>query len=248
MSNLAERVQRVRLLLETLNDPYPTPRGALEPDAGPSASRYVPCETCREQGWVRRRQRRYVLCLACDGVGWRRRERDDVEWDAYLELPLDEAAELPREPTRRTLPPPGDGEPPYAWERMQRTYERHGSYRQLRVQLERLSYRQPRRYRLVRAVLVDHEPRLLDEVAALELELGVVTIALGMRGVRVPGWLIERSAAAERRSTVGELAAQGLRAGEIARILGMTKEAVRRKLATAERRRIQRAGAPARAA
>lgn len=246
MPDLAERVQRVRLLLETLNDPYPTPRGALEPDAGPAPSRYVPCETCREQGWIKRRQRAYVLCLVCGGVGWRRRQHGDVEWDAYLDLPLAEAAELPREtPPRAPVP---EDDPPYAWERMQRAYERHGSYRQLRRQLERLAYRQPRRHRLVRAVLVDHEPRRLDPAAALELELGVVTLALWMRSVRVPGWLIERSAAAERRSTVAELASQGLQAGEIARALGMTKKAVRRKLASAERRRMLAAGAPARAA
>lgn len=247
MPSLSDRVQRVRLLLETLNDPYPTPRGALEPDSGPAASRYVPCETCREQGWVRVRQRAYVLCLACDGRGWRRREHGDVEWDAYLGMTLADAAELPREPTRRS-PLPAEADPPYAWERMQRAYERHGSYRELRARLEQLSLSHPYRHRLVRAVLVDGEPRVLDAAAERELELGVIHLALRMRSVRVPTWLIERSAAAERRSSVEELAAQGLRAGEIARILGMTKKAVRRKLTTAERRKMQVAGAPARAA
>jgi len=230
----------VRLLLETLNDPYPTPRGALEPDSGPAASHYVPCEHCREQGWVKQRARMYVLCLVCDGRGWRRREHDDEEWDAYLGMTLADAAELPREPDMKSRLHVQEDDPPYAWERLQRTYERHGSYRALRIQLDRLRAHHPPRHHLVRTVLVEHEPRRLDELAALELELGVVTLALWMPRVRVPTWLIERSAAAERRSTVAELAAQGLRAGEIARILGMTKKAVRRKM--------QGAGAPARAA
>lgn len=246
MPDLAERVQRVRLLLVTLNDPYPTPRGALEPDAGPAPSRYVPCETCRERGVIRRR-RGWALCLVCDGVGWRRREHDDLEWDAYLEMPLVDAVDLPREPSRRTLEP-ADGEPAYAWERMQRVYDRHGSYRELRRRLEQLSSSHPYRHRLVVAVLVNGEALVLDSAAEVELELGVVVLALRMRSVRVPSWLIERSAAAERRSTVAELAAQGHRAGEIARALGMTKKAVRRKLAAAERRKIRVAGAPARAA
>src|SRR5262245_44112657 len=47
---LPERVVRVRLLLETLNDPYPTPRSALATEAGPAPSAYVPCEACQGRG------------------------------------------------------------------------------------------------------------------------------------------------------------------------------------------------------
>lgn len=224
--DLADRVQRVRLLLDTLNDPYPTPHSSLEPDSGPTASRYVPCETCRRQGWVRRRKQE-VLCLGCDGHGWRRRERGDVEWDAYLELPLDVAGELPREPMPARIPP--EGEPPFLWERLQRTYDRHGSYRALRRRLDELAVDHPQRHRLVRVVLVDHEPRRLDARAALELELGVVYLALRMRSVRVPTWLWERSAAADNRS-IEQLAALGFKPGRIAQTLGISRERVKRTL------------------
>src|SRR5215831_16765105 len=77
---LSERVQSVRLLLVTLNDPYPRPRSLLVPDSGPAASRYVPCETCRQTGEVRVRGG-WALCLACDGVGWKRREHGERPWD-----------------------------------------------------------------------------------------------------------------------------------------------------------------------
>lgn len=224
--DLADRVQRVRLLLDTLNDPYPTPRSALEPDSGPAASRYVPCETCRRQGWLRRRKREF-LCLACDGRGWRRRAHDDEPWDAYLELKLLDAADLPREPGRASLPV--EGEPPFAWERLQRAYDRHGSYKELRRQLEVLARTHPERHRLVRAVLVDHEPRRLDAGNALQLELGVVSLALRMRSVRVPMWLWERSSALENRS-IESLAAVGMKPGKIAATLGVSRERVKRTL------------------
>jgi len=232
MPDLAQRVQHVRLLLETLNDPYPTPHGALEPDSGPAASRYVPCETCRRTGSVKWR-RAWRLCLGCDGVGWRRRTRaDSVEWDAYIELPIAEAMQLPvaAPPRRRIEASLTPSEPPYAWEMQRRVYDRYGSYGELRKALSWLALEAPLRYRLVRLVHVDHELLELGRGHRRELELGVVAVTLRMKTVRVPPWLIERSAAAERRESLEGLAAAGLGAGEIARRLGVSKETVRRRL------------------
>lgn len=239
---LAERAQRVRLLLESLNDPYPTPRGALRPDSGPAPSRYIPCETCRSTGRVRARGG-FVVCLVCDGRGEHRRARGAPAWDAYLRLPLAEAAELPREPSPARLMP-GDDDA-YPWERAKKVHERHGSYAELRRQLSWLARAYPRRYRLVQICLVEHQARELSPSAKLELELGVVALALRMRSPRVPGWLLERSAAAERRHTLAGLAALGLQAGEIARTLGMRKRTVQRRLKELDSRV---AGAPVRAA
>lgn len=218
---------RVRLLLETLNDPYPTPRGALVADHGPAPSRYVPCETCQGRGELRARGG-WALCLICDGRGWKRREREP-EWDAYVGLPLIEAAALPRESSTKLPLPEEVRESSYGWERLRQTYDRHGSYKAVRVQLDWLSITAPQRGRLVRAVLVDHEPVTLVPVMRVELDLGVVMIAQRIPRVRVPPWLIERTAA-DRRATVESLAAEGMTAGEIARRLGTSKEAVRRKL------------------
>jgi hypothetical protein len=228
MADLAERVVRVRLLLETLNDPYPTPRGALVSDPGPAPSRYVPCETCKRRGELRMRGG-WALCLVCDGRGWKRRE-DEPAWDAYVELPLVEAAALPREPATKLQLPEQIREETYGWERLRQTYDRHGSYKAIRVQLDWLSLVAPLRFRLVRTVLVDHEPRHLDIGMRVQLDLGVVMIARRIPHVRVPPWLIEESAAARRRDTIEALAADGFTAGQIARRLGVTKETVRRKL------------------
>lgn len=243
--DLADRVQRVRLLLVTLNDPYPTPRGALEPDSGPAASRYVPCETCRSRGEVRTRGG-WSLCLVCDGEGWKRRE-DEPAWDAYVELPLVEAVALPAVTVVRAAPPPEVEAQTYGWERARRAYDRHGSYRQLRLQLDWLALVDARRHRLVRSVLVDQEPRVLTPVMQTQLDLGVVMIARRMPTVKVPPWLIERTAAEEQRETIAELAASGMSAAVIARRLGISKESARRKL---KRKGVgsRAAGAPARAA
>lgn len=234
MLSLAERAQRVYLLLDTLNDPYPTPRGSIEPGSGPAPSSYVPCETCRRRGEVRNR-RGWVLCLVCDGTGWKRRE-SEPPWDAYVELPLDEANELPRATTPPRLGETGDrGE---AWEALRARYDRHGSYRELRRQLDWLSLVHPRRYLLVRRLLVDHEPRSIDRATGVELRIGVVLIARRMPTVRVPGWLIEKGNERENRTIEG-LAAAGMTPGQIARALGLSRESVKRKL----RKKKQRLGA-----
>ena len=228
MSGLAERVEQVRLLLITMNDPYPQPRSALAPDAGPAPSRYVPCETCRETGWARARGG-WMLCLICDGRGWKRRE-DEPEWDAYLSLPLQEAAQLPRESRGGHSPTAEVQEKTYGWERLLRAYDRHGSYERIRRELERLSRTHPRRHRLINRMLVLGEPRELSPASQLELELGVITIALRVGRVRVPPWLIERTSADERRSTIAGLLADGYSPAQISRRLGVSKRVVQRKL------------------
>lgn len=228
MSELAERVERVRLLLATLHDPYPQPRSALVPDAGPAPSRYVPCESCLRRGEVRVRSG-WMLCLVCDGRGWKRRE-DEPEWDAYLELPLVEAAQLPR-PTvgRRPLDPELEAET-YGWERLLASYDKHGSYAAIRQGLSWLSEVNPNRFQLVSRVHVLRHELELSPAAALELELGVVMLTLRVGRVRVPPWLIERTAADERRASVLALAADGYTPGQIARRLGLPKRVVQRKL------------------
>jgi len=171
----------------------------------------------------------WQLCLLCDGRGWRRRQAGDEEWDAYVELPVAEAVQLPV-PIKPKAPPPVGVEESYAWERDLARYDRHGSYGELRLQLDRLGLVRPRRYWLVRTMLVEHDERGLYAGEQLQLDLGVVQLALWMRTLKVPGWLIERTKADERRETLDELAAAGLRAGEIARLLGVPKETIVRRL------------------
>jgi hypothetical protein len=246
VTELLDRVARVRLLLETLNDPYPTPRGALRSDSGPAASRYVPCETCRTRGWVKNRGG-LLLCLICDGVGWKRREPGEVEWDAYVRLPVAKAVELPTMPGGRVVEDDSVVTASYAWERARATHDRHGSYKEVRLRLDQLSRSQPWRHRLVRAVLVDKEPRSLSPADEMQLTLGVAWIALRMRSIRVPPWIMERSAAAERRETLGALMRDGFPASEIARRTGISRKAARRKMRRLSAVHSGRAGVPFRA-
>jgi hypothetical protein len=227
MLPLAERARRVRLLLETLNDPYPAPRGALRSDSGPAASRYVPCETCRARGDVRAKGG-WIMCLVCDGAGWKRRE-SEPPWDAYIGLPLEVANELPRALSPARLEPDGESDA-YPGQSKREVYDRAGSYSAVRANLDWLSLTDRYRYLLVRRILVDHEPYLVDRATGMHLEIGVVSIARRMPRVRVPWWLMERLEGVGRRATIAELAAQGLTAGQIARHLGVSKKAVGRKV------------------
>ena len=245
MSDLAERVTSVRLLLRTLNDPYPRPHGALRSDSGPAASRWEPCESCQQRGWIKTRGR-WILCFVCDGRGWRRRRARDQAWDAYLEMPVEEAVTLPVMATSpqarlQRLQDEADEREgrldrlAYGWERVLASYERHGSYRELRRQLTWLAAHHPRRYRLVRTVLVDDEPRRLSPEDRVHLDLGVLAIAMRMRSVRVPRWLVEHDAA-RTNDSIASLAAEGMSPGTIARRLGITKEKVRRVLRQRQQR------------
>ena len=227
MPELAALVHDVRLLLETLNDPYPTPRSALEPDSGPAASKYVPCETCRSLGQVRARGG-WVLCLVCDGTGEKLRE-SEPEWDAYLCMPLVEAMQLPVASMAKTSTRVDIAASTFAWERAKTTLDRHGSYEAIRQQLRWLRGVAPRRHHLVTFVLVEHEPYALSELDAVELDLGVLMIALRVGVVRVPPWLVERGAA-RRQETIASLAAEGLTPGQIARRLGLSRKSVQRKI------------------
>lgn len=228
---LEERVARVGLLLASLDDAYPRPQGALKTDPGPSPSRYVPCETCRQRGEVRAAGG-WKACLVCDGSGWKRRT-DEQPYDAYIGLPIEVALELPTELPR--VVPEVVAVETYGWERARARQDQLGSYAELRRQLDWLSIVNPRRCHLV-LVRRDHP----------EAQLGVVAIALRMRRVKVPYWLLERDESHRRNDTIDDLAAAGMRAGEIARRLGMTKAAVRRKL---KRKAVgsEPAGIPARA-
>lgn len=223
--DIAEQVQRVTLLLQTLNDPYPTPRIAVVPETGPAPSRYVPCETCMRRGEVRVRAG-WMLCLVCDGTGWKRRAGEPA-WDAYLEMPLDEAVRLPR-----AAPGPSSqrSEDAFGWERLRRRYDAAGSYAAVRRQLRWLQTVEPRRHRLVIAVHVEHEPRVLSREAERDLNLGVLALALRLGKVRVPRWLVEQSDAEHRRHDIVSLAAEGMTPGQIARMLGLTKKVVQRRL------------------
>lgn len=183
-----------------------------------------------------RKRSGWALCLLCDGTGWKRRRADEEAWDAYLELPVAVAVELPIELAPAAAAADDAG---FGWERARDAYDRHGSYKELRLQLRRLATASPRRHRLVQVVLVEHGDVKLDERARAELELGVVEIALGMRSLRVPRWLMDEQPS--MADDVAALAAAGMGAGEIARRLGMTKKAVRRKLKPVGSRQ---AGAP----
>ena len=184
--------------------------------------------------------------MVCDGRGWRRRAAGDVLWDAYVELPVEQAASMPSMPNGRG-PEPDVVEESYSWERARQTHDRHGSYKEVRIRLDALSRVHVVRYRLVRTVVVDKEPVSLSPWYDTEVTLGVVWIAIRMRSIRVPPWIMERSLAAERRETVAALAADGYSAGEIARRTGMTKEAVKRKIRRVNAVDSGQAGIPVRA-
>jgi hypothetical protein len=233
---LADRVHRVRLLLVTLNDGYPTVRGGIATPSGPVEGRRVPCTDCLRRGWIKTRSG-MTRCLICDGSGWKLRTIEEP-WDEYVGLPTQEAAELPVMPSAppatailaRLADEQAEREGRYAhlaygWERARQAADRKGSYPELRRSLERMREHRPRMHRLVTVQLVNGEQRELSPGARTQVELGVVWTALDMRGpIRVPHWVMDQHRAETTLDTVATLARDGLSAGQIAARTGMTRK------------------------
>jgi len=239
--SLPDRVNAVRLLLESLNDYLPDPptssgiiaRSSLP---GPAPGRRVPCTYCRKTGYVRDRTRtRY--CPVCLGTCWRTKERNDESWDEYTgERVADESEHKPEPMTLRQIEHELERitrtvtEERFGWERERRSYERQGSYQELRRALTRLEFAWTTGHLLIyRRYFRNVEVDLADSDAVL-LGAAEEWVARDMRGaVRVPQWMARNGHAAKRKG-IAELAADGLTPGQIARRLRLPKAKVRRVL------------------
>jgi hypothetical protein len=253
---IEQRVQLVRILLASMLDYLPAPltaSGLIARTAppGPAPGKRVPCGYCRQTGRVRviRGSR---ICPVCEGFGWRTRRgpRDkpthpDYEdpWDEYTEQPVAEAVQHPPAMSsflvdrilerleREQAVRDGDASSErYGWERERVAYDRKGSYNELRRALKLLHRKWPTGYLQVRRVYLRGLTFEQSESDWFYLQAAEEWLARTMRGpIRVPAWLREQSAEIRQRS-VAELAAEGLTAGQIARILRLPKQKVRRLL------------------
>lgn len=145
MTDLRERArcERIRILLRTRNDLYPTPRAKATPytTAGPAPGRKRKCPACDGSGKTRLRQK----CLVCDGL-------QTIAVDSYVGrvsgqetrkpepmTPEAREAEIQRlgtslMVTAGTLDPNES----YGWERAIASRNTQGSYRELQHALEHL--------------------------------------------------------------------------------------------------------------
>lgn len=247
---MEQRIVAVRILLVSVLDYLPSPvtsSGLLSRSSlpGPAPGKRVPCTYCRRTGNVRYRNRPSRLCPLCTGTGWRlRRKTDEQPWDEYVGEPVEEAStQHPRSMTKPELHGAlerlqfeqdvregrTEGER-FGWERERASYDRQGSYKELRRAVSRLYVLWPPGYLQINRFYfrgLSFQPSLFDRQTC---DVAEEWLAREMRGpVRVPSWLIEREADS-RKGTVAELAAAGMTAGQIARRLGIPKAKVRRLL------------------
>jgi hypothetical protein len=188
---LAERIRRVRILLATLDEPYPQPRIAVEPDSGPAASKRVPCTACERRG-----------CIVCDQTGWRRRRAGEEEWDEYVDAPISEAIKpigisgvYNREESIRRLgqeiakleadAAAREGRydhERYGWEKQLAARDRHGSYAELGRALERLRSEWDEFYSALRSCYFVGIPVAMSEGRRLRVDCAEALLATWMRG------------------------------------------------------------------
>lgn len=250
MQDLAERVRCVRLLLATVDEPYPSPRdsiGGLEGRvAGPAPGRRVPCGVCAKTGRVMYSDGTSRLCPLCGGTTWRRRRKGEDAYDEYTGEPVGDSDSAPAHKTPFRLEDdyrklgvqleavdhllePGRS-PEYAWETVRRTWDRAGSYPELREALAVLAEHWPAGHAVIQSVWLRHVPvRMIGKAHDVE-KVGVTWLAIQMQGeIRVPSWLLE-DALHDRKLTFAEMVRAGHSASEIAKRLQMSKKRVKKML------------------
>jgi hypothetical protein len=223
------RRQRILLLILSLDDPYPDPRGArLDSAPGPQPSRSR-CKHCQSTGRIFSKtlgKNRY--CPLCLGSGWRRGgpekrdpyvadeddnptrtrtlgERDRKTMDRHtLERTLEALRATER--ARRGLPNPRER---YGWESALERQRRLGSYGQLRYLLE-----------------------LMPDTLRPRSDAGLDWLTDRWIGpVRLPPWLEpSENGGKPPEPTLEELQARGLSPTKIAKALGLTRSRVQELL------------------
>jgi hypothetical protein len=169
-------------------------------------------------------------------------------WDEYVEAPVAEAEQhpAPMDSYRRdrmiesldhdrALREGDDSSERFGWERERIVYDRRGSYNELRRALRLLHRKWSDGYNQIVRVHFRGLAISLTSEDQLLLDAAEEWLARTMRGeIRVPPWLQEASAKIRQRS-VAELAADGLSAGQIARMLRIPKQKVRKLIAVSDR-------------
>lgn len=137
MVSISERArrERIRILLETRNDPYQALRARATPytTAGPAPGRKRKCPACDGKG-VTRLRRKCEICdglqtIAVDSYTGRVADKDDRKPQPMSPERLD--AEI-----RRLQTPINDPTESYGWEKAVESRNRQGSYRELEKALE----------------------------------------------------------------------------------------------------------------
>lgn len=245
------------MLLATADDPYPRPKDSLDREGkldGPAPGKRVPCGVCVRTGKVAGARE---LCPLCGGTGWRRRRKGEDPWDEYTGLPVSDTDSGRAHKTPFTLEDDyrklgiqldrvnrsiaereGVAQDAYAWETARKVWDRMGSYPELRAALRALQLFSPVSYGVVRAVwIMDLPVKVIGRVKLIEYG-SIVWIQERMPDpIKVPPWLLE-DAKSERQKTVADLMSEGKTAGEIARLLNVSKKKVQRLMKGVDARRI----------
>lgn len=241
---LQDRVERVRVLLETLDDYLPGPTSSrLASQPGLAPAKRVPCEFCHRTGRLHYEGDLVLTCGVCDGTGWRRRRKDDEAWDEYVQAPIaEEGDRKPRVATTAELEAiiararaaersrAGDhSHEREAWEVKRERLEREGSYRALRRCLTQLRSERPELYAALSLDLSGLPVDRTGEFAA-RVDAGLAWLAYRMPGrIRIPN---EDSDLHRRRvKSVMECVAAGMRsATSIAKRTGIERAKVKKIL------------------
>lgn len=264
---MIQRVERVRVLLDTLDDYLPGPSTVhLASPSGIAEGKRVPCDHCRRTGKVtydvKVAGKPVILpCAACDGTGWRRRRAGDEAWDEYVEEKLPQHAEDPLPVAVKALRNWTTQEleagiargrqmelqragihysEKFAWEARREQQEREGSYRELRRLLGQLRRECPE---LAAALSLSLAGLPYERTAALQsLQAKALTwLAERMpKRIRVPFEDLERSR--ERKRTAVELWDAGARSlTAIAKASGQARAKVKKALVQAGRLKADKA-------
>jgi hypothetical protein len=228
------RREKVRILLRTRNDAYPSPRARAIPStpAGPAPGRAKKCPACSGTGKVRVWQ----VCAACEGRGrisvdgYTGRVSDSGTRHVQGMAPERMDAEISRLETSLKLSAGKiDPEESYGWEKARASQNAAGSYRELAKVLEWLRGKHPIGWDFLLWAYGPLHPELSDNHRRLEEFLVTAVAAQMPREIKVPKreWEVLQE---KRRSRVKQLAKEAT-VEEIALEVGLAPKTVTQMLA-----------------
>ena len=223
-----ERIERIKLLLLTMDDYLPTIRSSSpRTESGfVNFPRYYDCPDCSLNGFIS------SACETCQGRGRIPGPNKDPYDTGIAQAFMGEQEQKRRDESQardsrlERIEKYNPSDDTFAWENRKTHFDKHGSYQELRTALVRLKIYDQMLYKIIHSRYLDHVEKKVV-CTRLEQEALQKLSELMPKRIRVPIWILKESKTIKQESLLSLLQA-GMSTKKIALRLGMSQRKVKR--------------------